>query len=150
MVNLRASFSQKKQHSSSALTIDHFRMDALANKAGPALATGMPAPTEDRSAVLDDSLLIPAQRYHQWDGKNTADLRKFVDYIEDEKRRSLVLSVLDAFQTEILDSGAAKNFRVGVIHGDYNDANILVDDKLKVSAVIDFGDAIERYVRCTH
>jgi len=29
-------------------------------------------------------------------------------------------------------------------HGDFNDANILVDEDFHVSGVIDFGDSVER------
>lgn len=95
-------------------------------------------------AVLDESLLVPARRYHQWDGKNTADLRRFVQHIDNTRRRDLVVSVIDAFQRDVLDSGAADRFRKGVNHGDFNDANILMDDNLKVAGIIDFGDSVER------
>ena len=98
-----------------------------------------------RRAFLDESLLVPSQRYHQWDGKNTCDLRKFVHCIDDSRRRDLVLSVIDAFEKELIDTGIASQFRRGVIHGDFNDANIIVDThEMKVAGVIDFGDSVER------
>lgn len=84
----------------------------------------------------DASLLIPARRFHQWDGKNTAGLADFVHCIQDEKRRGLVKSILEAFQTEIIDSGAASQFRKGINHGDFNDANILLDNDLNGKSVI--------------
>jgi Ser/Thr protein kinase RdoA (MazF antagonist) len=93
---------------------------------------------------LDLSLLDAARRFHQWDGKNTSDLRPFCKYIDDEKRRALVLSIIDAFQQEIIDSNDATEFRIGVIHGDFNDANILLNDDLTANGVIDFGDSVER------
>ena len=83
---------------------------------------------------------------NQWDGKNTSDLRRFTDYIADSRRRDLVLSIIDAFESEIVATRAADKFRIGIIHGDFNDANILVDDQLNISGVIDFGDSVERYV----
>jgi hypothetical protein len=92
----------------------------------------------------DTSVLIPGKRYHQWDGKHTADLESFVQHIPDQKRRSLVESVLDAFQRDILDTGIDKKFRTGALHGDFNDANILVDEDLNATGVIDFGDSIIR------
>lgn len=149
MVNLRASISHKAapphpRLPNQQLPMDRFRLDMMSKSAAGAKRLAPTAQAHDISAVLDDSLLIPARRYHQWDGKNTVDLRKFTDYIADERRRHLVLSVIDAFQRELLDSGAASHFRVGVIHGDFNDANILVDDSMKVCGVIDFGDSIER------
>ena len=93
---------------------------------------------------LDASLCTAANRYHQWDGKNTADLRIFVQHIGDEKRRNLVVSVLDAFQRELLESGASAQFRTGVNHGDFNDANIMVDQDFSLTGVIDFGDSTKR------
>jgi Ser/Thr protein kinase RdoA (MazF antagonist) len=97
--------------------------------------------------LLDKSLMVPARRYHEWDIKNTADLVKFVDYIDDEKRRSLVLSIIDSFKREMINSGVSRQFRQGVIHNDFNDANILVDiETMQVSGFIDFGDALERCV----
>jgi Ser/Thr protein kinase RdoA (MazF antagonist) len=94
----------------------------------------------------DPSLLQAAKRYHQWDGRNTADLRNFVHCIHDDKRRHMVESVIDAFQTVLIDTGVGEHFRTGVNHGDFNDANIMVDDLLRVSGVVDFGDSVERYV----
>ena len=98
---------------------------------------------------LDLSLLKPARRYHQWDGKNTLDLRPFCKYIQDEKRRAMILSIIDAFEQSIINSGDAAEFRVGMNHGDFNDANILLNDDLTAMGVIDFGDSTERYVMPT-
>ena len=95
---------------------------------------------------LDLSLLKAARRYHQWDGKNTSDLRNFCKYIDDEKRRGMILSIIDAFEQSIINSGDSTEFRVGMNHGDFNDANILLKDDLTAMGVIDFGDSTERYV----
>lgn len=96
---------------------------------------------------LSTTELSAAKRYHQWDGKNTADLKDFVHYVTDEKKRSMVISVIEAFQTDLIDSGVAEqSFPKSLIHGDFNDANYLLDDNFCVSGVIDFGDSIERYV----
>ena len=89
--------------------------------------------------------LDASKRYHQWDGKNTADLRDFVKYVTDDRKRSIVESVIDAFQTDILDSKVGEtSFETSLIHGDFNDANFLLDDNFRVSGVIDFGDSVER------
>lgn len=95
---------------------------------------------------IDSSLLNAARRFHQWDGKNTAELAKFTHCIADPKRRLLVESVIDTFCSTLLESGVSKEFRKGVNHGDYNDANVLVDDDFHATGVIDFGDSVERYV----
>ena len=85
-----------------------------------------------------------AHRHHAWDGKNTLDLWSYTHCIADEQRRAIVESVLDAFQHDIIDANV--QFRTGILHSDFNDANILVDNDMKVSGVIDFGDSVCRYV----
>jgi Ser/Thr protein kinase RdoA (MazF antagonist) len=95
---------------------------------------------------LESDEFVAAKRYHQWDGKNTQDLKNFVDCIKDPRRRSMVESVVQAFTTDLIDSKVAEQFPKSLIHGDFNDANILLDDDCLVSGVIDFGDSVERYV----
>jgi Ser/Thr protein kinase RdoA (MazF antagonist) len=95
---------------------------------------------------LNTDELTAAKRYHQWDGKNTKDLKDFVKYIQDERKRSMVESIIEAFQKDLIDSKVAENFPKSLIHGDFNDANILLDEDCCVSGVIDFGDSVERYV----
>jgi Ser/Thr protein kinase RdoA (MazF antagonist) len=97
--------------------------------------------------LADVSLMSAARRYHQWDGKNTADLRKFVHCISDGNRRAMVESVIDAFETEFTrNPDHVASLRKGVIMGDFNDANILLDQDWNVCGVIDFGDSVERFV----
>lgn len=81
-----------------------------------------------------------ADRYHAWDGRNTLDVQNFVHCIEDEKRRGMVQSVLDAFRSELTEGENRPKFRMGILQGDFNDANILLDAGGNVSGVIDFGD----------
>lgn len=83
-----------------------------------------------------------AMRYHAWDTRNTLDLEPFVQYITTEDRRSLVMSVLDAFRKELVEPKV--DFRKGVLQGDFNDANILLDQDGNVDGVIDFGDSTYR------
>jgi Ser/Thr protein kinase RdoA (MazF antagonist) len=90
--------------------------------------------------------LMAAKRFHQWDGKNTAGLKDFVECITDPRRRSMVESVLEAFQKDLIDSKVADSFQKSMIHGDFNDANIVLDSNYQVSGIIDFGDSVERYV----
>jgi Ser/Thr protein kinase RdoA (MazF antagonist) len=97
--------------------------------------------------LADVSLMSAARRYHQWDGKNTADLRKYVHCIPDDNRRAMVESVLDAFDIEFTQNPEyVSSLRKGVIMGDFNDANILLDRDWNVCGVIDFGDSVERSV----
>ena len=95
---------------------------------------------------LSSKDLPAAKRYHQWDGKNTSDLKGFLHCIENDARRTMIQSILDAFDKDLIQSGVADKLRKGINHGDFNDANILMNDKFKVTGVIDFGDSIERYV----
>jgi hypothetical protein len=135
----------------------HFHMPTLNRRSsmsrGPGLERGSSSSSLGLEAAksnddrLDASLLKAARRFHQWDGKNTAELKKFTHCITDAKRRRLVESVIDAFTKTLIKSGVADNeFRKGVIHGDYNDANVLLGDDFQVTGVIDFGDCVERYV----
>ena len=56
----------------------------------------------------------------------------------------MVESVIGSFREELIDSGDAEELPVGLIHADFNDANILLDEQCRVSGVIDFGDTVER------
>jgi Ser/Thr protein kinase RdoA (MazF antagonist) len=94
---------------------------------------------------LDTDVLAAAKRFHQWDGKHTMGLKNFVRHIPDPRRQALVESVLAAFQRDILDSKVCDTFQKSIIHGDFNDANILVDSNFFVSGVIDFGDSVESW-----
>ena len=91
-----------------------------------------------------------ADRYHAWDGKHTLDLENFVHCIENETRRNLVKNVLNAFRTQLVESGDIPMFRTGILQGDFNDANIILNHEKNVSGVIDFGDTTLRYVMMTH
>jgi len=95
-------------------------------------------------SLPDADQLEAAKRYHQWDGKNTADLRDFCQYVTNDRRRSIVESVIDAFQHDIIDSKEVV-FETSLIHADFNDANFLLDEDCCVSGVIDFGDSVESW-----
>lgn len=99
---------------------------------------------DEKLDLMDPQPFKACKRYHAWDGKNTLDLRNYTHCIDDERRRGMVESVFDAFQHDIIESNV--EFRTGLLHSDFNDANILVDKDMKVSGVIDFGDSVYRYV----
>jgi len=85
------------------------------------------------------------KRYHAWDQKNTCDLRQFVSCIKDEARRKMVESVIDTFETRIIKSGVCDKLRKSINQGDFNDANILINEESQISGVIDFGDSVESW-----
>lgn len=84
-------------------------------------------------------------RYHQWDLRNTADLRTFVPCIPDEKRRGIVGSVIDAFEASLSEMEATLD--KSALQADFNDANLILgaDGKL---GVIDFGDIVQSWSVC--
>ncbi len=104
--------------------------------------------------ALDDLLssdetgtaLKTSDRYHAWDGKNTLDLQNFVHCISNLERRALVQNVIESFRREFVNAAAGDkpDFRKGILQGDFNDANIILDEKGDVSGVIDFGDTVYR------
>ncbi|CAJ1942564.1 unnamed protein product [Cylindrotheca closterium] len=94
---------------------------------------------------IDTSKLAACKRYHQWDGKNTKDLKDFVQYVDDPTRKSMVESVIAAFEEQLIDSKDSEKLPVGLIHSDFNDANMLLDENCCVSGVIDFGDTVESW-----
>ena len=94
----------------------------------------------------NESARLTADRYHAWDGKNALDLENFVHCIQDTDRRALVQGVLDSFRREFVDCKQTPDFRQGILMGDFNDANIILDRNGNVSGVIDFGDTTLRYV----
>ena len=119
----------------------------------------IPSATTTTNHDKEQMSCLPQHRYHQWDTKNTYDLVSFTQYIPDVKRRSMIESILDTFRAEILTNTnnnnndtatnvtttVASKFRRGIIMGDYNDANIVLDaDSLQFNGVIDFGDSVER------
>ncbi|KAL7542805.1 hypothetical protein ACHAWF_015072 [Thalassiosira exigua] len=96
----------------------------------------------DDLAASDPDALRVAQRYHAWDGRHLADVRPYISHIDDPDRRTLVTGVMDAFEKTILEGKEGEKFRMGINHGDFNDANIIVDDAMQVSGCIDFGDTV--------
>eukprot|EP00903_Cladosiphon_okamuranus_P012852 g12009.t1 len=93
------------------------------------------------NSFYDESLL----RGHTWDLKNTGALSGYTQHVRDPTRRALVESVIKAFRTTVMTTSA--NFRHGVIHGDFNDANIVLTPDLQdVAGVIDFGDTAYTWV----
>jgi 4-aminobutyrate aminotransferase-like enzyme/Ser/Thr protein kinase RdoA (MazF antagonist) len=77
-----------------------------------------------------------ALREFKWDLKRAGWIRDYLSFIADPARRALVEKILARYDAEIVPE--LSKLRHGVIHGDANDHNILVDrGKIRL---IDFGD----------
>lgn len=114
-------------------------------------------------AGLDEALASfqhPAVvRVHMWDLQNFAFIERFFSTIPDSVKRTQIQEILEAFQTQVAPILAAqsnvvtdeKRVRKGVIMGDFNDGNIIMQapnvttGHAEVAGVIDFGDMVESY-----
>jgi Ser/Thr protein kinase RdoA (MazF antagonist) len=56
----------------------------------------------------------------------------------------MIENILQAFENDVIVSGKGSILRKGILHGDCNDANLIVDGNFSVKGVIDFGDSVER------
>ena len=79
----------------------------------------------DDLASTNSTALASAKRYHAWDGKHLLDVKPYVSHIDDDKQSKLVTSVIDTFEKVIVEGKEGEKFRMGIIHGDFNDANIV-------------------------
>ncbi|XP_044745365.1 hydroxylysine kinase [Coccinella septempunctata] len=79
-----------------------------------------------------------------WMLANVAQLKDFLFAVKDEKRKKLVTSIIEAFTAEVLPK--SDKFERGIIHGDVNEQNILVEQRdghWHVKGILDFGDSHE-------
>ncbi|MEA2147926.1 MAG: hypothetical protein QOG59_3513, partial [Solirubrobacteraceae bacterium] len=74
-----------------------------------------------------------------WDLKYAAGLRTLVRFIRDDRQRSLVEEALDRYDSRVAPAWAG--LRGQVVHGDLTLDNVLVDDRGRVTGIVDFGDA---------
>jgi 4-aminobutyrate aminotransferase-like enzyme/Ser/Thr protein kinase RdoA (MazF antagonist) len=79
-----------------------------------------------------------AARNLLWHLQSTAELRPLASAIPDESRRRLVENVLDRFEERVAPGWPM--LRAQVVHGDLNLDNVLLDDRGRISAIVDFGD----------
>lgn len=71
----------------------------------------------------------------KWDLARAAWIEDYLDYIPDSSRREIVRGILDRFKL----ANPFEQVRRGVIHGDANPHNVLVE-KNEITGLIDFGD----------
>jgi len=73
-----------------------------------------------------------------WDLQHVLRLRPWLPTIGDDARRALVARALDRFEERV--SPRWPELRAQVIHGDLTLDNALLDERMRVSGIVDFGD----------
>jgi 4-aminobutyrate aminotransferase-like enzyme/Ser/Thr protein kinase RdoA (MazF antagonist) len=87
-----------------------------------------------------------AGRVLLWDVQHAADLRPMTDAIEDPAHRRLVHGVLDRFERDVAPRWSG--LRSQVIHGDLTLDNALVDERGRITGIVDFGDMSHTAIVC--
>jgi 4-aminobutyrate aminotransferase-like enzyme/Ser/Thr protein kinase RdoA (MazF antagonist) len=81
-----------------------------------------------------------------WDVQHASSLRPMADAIHDGAHRSLVDETLDRFERDVLPRWPA--LRAQVIHGDVTLDNALVDERGRITGIIDWGDMSHSALVC--
>lgn len=110
----------------------------------------------DVTVALDAFAHPGAHRWHQWDLANVLTVRRFAPAVEDPENRALADDVLRDFETKVLPHAA--DLRVGVLHNDANDQNVVVVRKnprvgeedvgegvFTPAGLLDFGDIVSSW-----
>lgn len=89
-----------------------------------------------------------AHRTFIWDLQQTELILDFVSAIKKSERRELIKAVVKDFQNIAKPTKNTKSetLRMGILQGDFNDANIIVSNKRGMAGVIDFGDIVYSYI----
>jgi 4-aminobutyrate aminotransferase-like enzyme/Ser/Thr protein kinase RdoA (MazF antagonist) len=89
----------------------------------------------------------PAADYEiLWDITRVLKLRPLLGHLSDPARRAQVERVLDRFEERVVP--VLPGLRAQVIHGDMSLDNVLLDDDLRVSGIVDFGDMTHAPLVC--
>ncbi len=89
----------------------------------------------------------PAADYEiLWDLTHLPRLRPLLTHLPDDARRAQVERVLDRFEARV--APALPGLRAQVIHADMSLDNVLYDDGLRVSGIVDFGDMTHAALVC--
>lgn len=84
-----------------------------------------------------------------WMLNNTPELSKFVFAVRDEAHHKLIMEILEAWESNV--APVIPKLEKGMIHGDFNESNILVkseandSETFHVHGLIDFGDVQFNY-----
>ena len=73
-----------------------------------------------------------------WNLEHTPKLRPLLDAIDDDDRRSVVARVIDGFEERVAPQWP--RLRAHVVHGDLTLGNVLLDERDRISGIVDFGD----------
>ena len=87
-----------------------------------------------------------AGRVLLWDVHHAAALRPMLDAIADPAQRSLLERTLDRFEASVLPRWPS--LRAQVIHGDVTLDNALVDERGRITGIVDFGDMSHTALVC--
>src|SRR2546421_12245473 len=79
-----------------------------------------------------------AARNLLWHLQGAAELRPLASAIQDGPRRRFVENVLDRYEQRVAPRWPM--LRAQVVHGDLNLDNVLLDDRGRIAAIVDFGD----------
>ena len=82
----------------------------------------------------------------QWDIRRAPRLRAAVHRIEDAEARSVVTTVLDRYDATVLP--VIDGLRHQVLHNDLGIGNVLVDDRVRITGIVDFGDMTHTALAC--
>ncbi len=82
-----------------------------------------------------------AHRFDKWNPIESLHSKKYLEFITDENHKKLAIYFWDIFEKSVLP--VVDQLRSSVNYSDAHEHNLLLkDDYLKISGVIDFGDAI--------
>jgi 4-aminobutyrate aminotransferase-like enzyme len=73
-----------------------------------------------------------------WNLEHTPKLRPLLDAIDDDDRRPVVARVIDGFEERVAPQWS--RLRAHVVHGDLTLGNVLLDERDRISGIVDFGD----------
>ena len=112
------------------------------HKAGPELddaAVREVAETHARLCLALRSFFHPAAgRELLWNLRSAPLLRPLLHEIADSDRQALAGRALDRYDERVLPEW--ERLRAQVVHGDFNLDNLLLDDRGRVTGILDFGD----------
>ena len=73
-----------------------------------------------------------------WNLEHTPKLRPLLDAVDDDDRRPVVARVINGFEERVAPQWP--RLRAHVVHGDLTLGNVLLDERDRISGIVDFGD----------
>ena len=73
-----------------------------------------------------------------WNLEHTPKLRPLLDVVDDDDRRPVVARVINGFEERVAPQWS--RLRAQVVHGDLTLGNVLLDERDRISGIVDFGD----------